>query len=93
MTSQELELSEQQPKIFWLASYPKSGNTWFRIFLANLQSPSSEPVNINQIDYRQTTSTRSWLDNTLGFDTTLLSLDEINNLRPAAHAWLSKTSD
>ena len=21
--------------IIWLASFPKSGNTWFRIFLAN----------------------------------------------------------
>lgn len=26
--------------IFWLSSYPKSGNTWFRIFLGNLLSLS-----------------------------------------------------
>ena len=25
--------------IFWLASYPKSGNTWLRIFLRNLTDP------------------------------------------------------
>lgn len=37
-------------KIIWLASYPKSGNTWVRIFLANLFSGSDEPVDINGLD-------------------------------------------
>ncbi len=35
--------------IVWLASYPKSGNTWMRIFLANYLSDAQEPLNINQI--------------------------------------------
>lgn len=30
--------------IVWLASYPKSGNTWLRIFLLNLFANSSEPL-------------------------------------------------
>jgi hypothetical protein len=33
--------------IIWLASYPKSGNTWIRLFLDNLFS-SSDKFNINQ---------------------------------------------
>ena len=33
--------------IIWLASYPKSGNTWIRLFLDSLFS-SSEEFNINQ---------------------------------------------
>ena len=38
--------------LFWLASYPKSGNTWVRVFLANLQKGGDEPVDINVIgDY------------------------------------------
>lgn len=37
-------------KIIWLASYPKSGNTWVRVFLANLFSGSDEPVGINELD-------------------------------------------
>jgi hypothetical protein len=28
--------------IFWLASYPKSGNTWFRSFLQNLQADAED---------------------------------------------------
>ena len=34
--------------IVWLASYPKSGNTWMRIFLANYMMNLPEPVPINQ---------------------------------------------
>ncbi|MCQ0093751.1 sulfotransferase domain-containing protein [Roseovarius sp. M141] len=35
--------------IVWLASYPKSGNTWTRIFLANYLMNTREPVSINQV--------------------------------------------
>jgi len=35
--------------IVWLASYPKSGNTWTRIFLANYLMNAAKPVPINQV--------------------------------------------
>lgn len=35
--------------LFWLASYPKSGNTWLRAFLANYIFNQSEPVHVNQL--------------------------------------------
>lgn len=35
--------------IVWLASYPKSGNTWVRIFLANYLSNAQKPIPINQL--------------------------------------------
>lgn len=35
--------------IVWLASYPKSGNTWARIFLANYLANRQEPVPINNV--------------------------------------------
>lgn len=35
--------------ILWLASYPKSGNTWTRIFLANYLFAREEPMPINQV--------------------------------------------
>ncbi|GMG85365.1 sulfotransferase domain-containing protein [Paralimibaculum aggregatum] len=35
--------------IVWLASYPKSGNTWTRIFLANYLFDRKEPMPINQV--------------------------------------------
>lgn len=36
--------------ILWLASYPKSGNTWVRIFLENLFRNPAEPVSINELN-------------------------------------------
>ncbi|MEO0750702.1 MAG: sulfotransferase domain-containing protein [Pseudomonadota bacterium] len=35
-------------RIVWLASFPKSGNTWTRIFLANYLVNGDKPVPINQ---------------------------------------------
>ena len=36
--------------IVWLASYPKSGNTWTRIFLANYFANEDKPLSINDAD-------------------------------------------
>ena len=36
-------------KIVWLASYPKSGNTWVRFLLANLLYPQHSPMPLNRI--------------------------------------------
>jgi hypothetical protein len=36
--------------IVWLASYPKSGNTWMRAFLHNLLTNAKEPVDPNRLD-------------------------------------------
>lgn len=38
--------------IIWLASYPKSGNTWVRIFLSSLFSTTND-VNINNLKIKQ----------------------------------------
>jgi hypothetical protein len=35
--------------IIWLASYPKSGNTWLRAFLCNLLQNPSKPLDINRL--------------------------------------------
>tara|TARA_Y100000816_G_C26003776_1_gene524559 strand:- start:232 stop:1065 length:834 start_codon:yes stop_codon:yes gene_type:complete len=39
--------------IIWLASYPKSGNTWVRLFLNSLIFTSDSSVNINDIKIEQ----------------------------------------
>src|SRR3546814_397793 len=36
-------------KIIWLASYPKSGNTWVRAFLHNLMRDTPEAYDINRL--------------------------------------------
>ncbi len=35
--------------LIWLASYPKSGNTWMRAFIANLFANRERPVDINDL--------------------------------------------
>jgi hypothetical protein len=37
-------------KIVWLASYPKSGNTWMRAFLHNYMENASAAADINSLD-------------------------------------------
>lgn len=73
--------------IYWLASYPKSGNTWFRTFLFNLQQGGDTPANINDLSTGRIGSNRSWLDEVLGFDTAELYPDEVDCLRPAVYRW------
>src|SRR5262245_9167143 len=36
-------------RIIWLASYPKSGNTWMRAFLHNLMRDPSQAYDINRL--------------------------------------------
>ncbi len=74
--------------IYWLASYPKSGNTWLRIFLNNLLANRNEPVNINELQADSSiASSRSWIDEVLGFDSADLTDNEIECLRPAVYRW------
>ncbi len=35
--------------LIWLASYPKSGNTWMRAFLTNLMTNAERPAGINDL--------------------------------------------
>ena len=39
--------------IIWLASYPKSGNTWIRLFLNALLYSKENSVDINNINIQQ----------------------------------------
>ncbi|MDM4769031.1 sulfotransferase domain-containing protein [Solimonas sp. SE-A11] len=73
--------------IYWLASYPKSGNTWFRTFLRNLKADGETPVDINELSTGSIASARGWLDEVLGFDTAELTPDEVERLRPVVYRW------
>ena len=45
--------------IIWLASYPKSGNTWLRAFLANLVANRATPAGTNANGTYQVNVTQS----------------------------------
>lgn len=77
----------------WLTSYPKSGNTWFRLLLANLGSTRATPAQINAIDSAETiASSRMVFDNHALVESGLLSEDEIDDLRPAVYRYLASDS-
>lgn len=66
----------------WLASYPKSGNTWVRAFLSSVKQDGG-PININKLDNVTQPSSRHFLDDLLGIATADLTQEEILLARPA----------
>jgi aryl sulfotransferase len=70
--------------IVWLASFPKSGNTWFRILLANLAAGEKGPADINDLDEGIASSRHAFEAATM-LDSGLLSHDDIDCLRPRVY--------
>lgn len=78
---------------YWLASYPKSGNTWLRMLIANLLATDG-PVDINNLPERGgMASARAPFDYLTLIDSGLLTLDEIDTLRPRVYEELFAGAD
>lgn len=78
-------------KIIWLASYPKSGNTWFRAFLNALLNDGE--VNINEL--RQTNyiySDRKVFESYTDINSSYLYDNEAKLLQPKVFAEMTKTT-
>ena len=72
-------------RIVWLASYPKSGNTWLRAFLVNYLDNTSQAANIN--DLRMPIAASIPLFNSFsGIEAAELTHDEVDQLRPEVYA-------
>ena len=77
-------------RTIWLASYPKSGNTWFRMLVANLSATDGKPVDINDLPERGgIASARGPFDYLTLIDSGLLTHDEIDCLRPRIYEELA----
>ena len=79
--------------ILWLASYPKSGNTWMRAFIENYLQNLPHPVDINQLIGRSTAEARAdryqpFIE--AGKKTTDLSTEEICAIRPLVQAEIAR---
>lgn len=89
-----LEGADGVTRTIWLASYPKSGRTWFRMLLANLLAKDGQPANINdppELGYAA--SAREPFDGLLLIDSGLLTQDEIDCLRPRVYEELARNAD
>ena len=88
-------MTEREP-YWYLASYPKSGNTWCRVFitelrrLAGLDSPDAtaaaqeeeRELRLNRdLATGSIMSSRHWLDDQLGIDSSDLSWQELDKVR------------
>ena len=77
-------------RTIWLSSYPKSGNTWFRMLAANL-SAVGKPIDINNLPERGgIASARGPFDHLSLIDSGLLTHDEIDALRPRIYEELAR---
>jgi hypothetical protein len=80
--------------ILWLASYPKSGNTWLRAFLANLLADRPEPLPLSALPaYCDDEARPERFTALAGRPSSQLSLAEICALRPRVHAALAAGVD
>lgn len=73
--------------IVWLASYPKSGNTWLRAFLANLIANRTQPVALDELSrYGDLEASPERFSELAGCASTELNPAQISELRPRVHS-------
>ena len=80
-------------KIIWLASYPKSGNTWLRAFLHNLLRDPAEPYSLDRMaDFTQGDSFGPSYQKFLRKPIKEMTDEEIAILRPKVQEMLTKST-
>ncbi len=80
-------------RILWLASYPKSGNTWLRAFLHNMLRNPREPFDINRMsELTAGDSQAQWFRRLDPRPPTALSREDLARLRPGVHAQIAESS-
>jgi hypothetical protein len=78
----------------WLASYPKSGNTWVRLLAANCLAQDGRPVGINDLSDRGgIASARGPFDFLSLIESGLLTHDEADRLRPRIYEALARGAE
>ncbi len=77
--------------LVWLASYPRSGNTWFRAFLSYLLT-GNQCKDLNHLRINLLASSRVMFDEMAGINASDLLIPEQRNLRPTVFKLLSDQS-
>jgi hypothetical protein len=79
--------------IVWLASYPKSGNTWFRIFLTNYQANKNIPASLDEIQSTPVAGNAHEFEEIITLNPFELTEDEVNFYRPELYKAISEMAD
>jgi aryl sulfotransferase len=75
--------------LVWLTSYPRSGNTWFRIFLSFLLS-GNKKKELNQLEISLIANSRIMFDEIVGIQSSDLKKEEIFDLKHKVFSFLSE---
>lgn len=80
--------------IIWLASYPKSGNTWLRAFLHNLLTNPRAPAQPDELArFTLSENDKGWYDQVHGGPVDGLSSRETIRMRPDVHRLMTRSSE
>jgi hypothetical protein len=72
--------------MIWIASFPKSGNTWMRVLLSSVLDPAEASVDINDLPLSGALVTsRATIDDLSLVGSSLLTPEEVERLRPPVH--------
>lgn len=77
--------------IIWLASYPKSGNTWFRAFLTALLT--EKELDINKMGTDGIFSDKGIFESTLDLNADDIPFLQIDQMRKLLYGYLAMTSE
>lgn len=80
-------------RLVWLASYPKSGNTWVRLFLTAYSHPERDELDINTIDVSLHAGNRDLFDRVIGLEASDLTPAEIERFRPDVYRQLAAEAE
>lgn len=75
--------------VFWLVSYPKSGNTWLRALLTNYLRPADAPASINDLVGGPSIVRRDLFADLVGVDSADLAPEEVRTHLPLFHDLLA----
>ena len=79
--------------IVWLASYPKSGNTWVRAFLHNLLQNPDKPLPLDRLtQFTLSDSQFDWYARYTNKASTELTFEELAEIRPKVHRDFTRAS-
>jgi hypothetical protein len=78
--------------IVWLASYPKSGNTWVRVFLTNFLRDGEAPADIHELDGGPIASARAMFDEAMGVAASDLTPAQVERYRPRVYEQIAAES-
>jgi len=86
-------LKKTKKNIIWLASYPKSGNTWIRILLTHYLKKENESFDLNNLLTDGIASNRNIFEDATGLNSSDLTNDETENLRPDVYRYMAENAE